>query len=88
MPPAASSLPKNEIDVTINRTNVALARSQRLVASWLPSSPDERSEREEEKKEEEEEENKIFVPVPERYCCHFPSSFIYIYICVCVCSAS
>ncbi|KAI7515220.1 hypothetical protein KC316_g21563, partial [Hortaea werneckii] len=38
--------PKNEpseADVILNRTNVALARSQRLIQSWLPPKPSEES---------------------------------------------
>ncbi|KAI7520430.1 hypothetical protein KC331_g20223, partial [Hortaea werneckii] len=33
----------SEADVILNRTNVALARSQRLIQSWLPPKPSEQS---------------------------------------------
>ncbi|RJE27411.1 hypothetical protein PHISCL_00287 [Aspergillus sclerotialis] len=56
---------QTESDIILNRANVALARSQRLVASWLPArSPDEpdNSKSEEDLRKEEDE---IFTPVPE-----------------------
>ena len=58
---------KNEADVILNRTNVALARSQRLVASWLP--PRTATEEPANSKTEEElrrEEDEMFTAVPER----------------------
>lgn len=58
---------KNDADVILNRTNVALARSQRLVASWLP--PKTAAEESATSKSEEElrqEEDEIFTAVPER----------------------
>lgn len=61
------SIWKNDADVILNRTNVALARSQRLVASWLP--PKTAAEESATSKSEEElrqEEDEIFTAVPER----------------------
>ncbi|OJJ84866.1 DUF3245 domain-containing protein [Aspergillus glaucus CBS 516.65] len=53
-------------DIILNRANVALARSQRLVASWLP--PQTTEEQTSNTKSEEElrkEEDEIFTAVPE-----------------------
>ena len=57
----------SEADVIFNRANVALARSQRLVASWLPPPTD--SELKNAKTEEriKKEEQEMFTPVPEVY---------------------
>ena len=56
-----------ESDIILNRANVALARSQRLVASWLPAqSPDEPGNSKSEE-DLQKEEDKIFTPVPETY---------------------
>lgn len=67
----------SETDVILNRANVALARSQRLVASWLTpkdggdngdgdgdgqSQPKPKSE-----EELQREESDLFTPVPETY---------------------
>ena len=59
-------LSSNETDVIFNRANVALARSQRLIASWLPKAADEvaNAKTEEQLRREEDE---IFTPVPEKY---------------------
>ncbi|KAI4176084.1 MAG: hypothetical protein LQ348_006072 [Seirophora lacunosa] len=55
----------SEADVIFNRANVALAKSQRLVASWLP--PRTEAELQSSKSEEqiEKEEQELFTPVPE-----------------------
>lgn len=61
-------------DIILNRANVALARSQRLVASWLP--PQTTEEQTSNTKSEEElrkEEDEIFTAVPETYTPPFPS---------------
>lgn len=58
------SLSKNEADVILNRANVALARSQRLVASWLPAPTEEESVTKSEE-ELQREEDEIFTAVPE-----------------------
>lgn len=63
----------NEADIIFNRANVALARSQRLVASWLPPVADDeksKDETESEKAELQKLEDEIFTPVPERYVRH------------------
>jgi hypothetical protein len=60
------SISKIETDVILNKANVALARSQRLVASWLPPKTAE----EQDTKSEEEiqrEEDEIFTAMPETY---------------------
>ncbi|KAF3387131.1 ATP-dependent RNA helicase [Penicillium rolfsii] len=59
------ALSKSESDIILNRANVALARSQRLVASWLPEKTT--SELASAKSEEElqREEDEIFTAVPE-----------------------
>ena len=62
---ALSSKNKNESDIILNRANVALARSQRLVASWLPEkTPDELANAKSEE-ELQREEDEIFTAVPE-----------------------
>ncbi|KAB8231046.1 hypothetical protein ETB97_011137 [Aspergillus alliaceus] len=58
------SLSKAETDIILNKANVALARSQRLVASWLPPKTlDEQTNKSEEELQREEDE--IFTAVPE-----------------------
>lgn len=59
MPAAAA-----EADIIQNRINVALARSQRLVASWLPPSPDSANVRSAE--EIQKDEDALFTPIPPR----------------------
>lgn len=39
MPSAATKESLSQADIILNRTNVALARSQRLIQSWLPPKP-------------------------------------------------
>ncbi|KAL8687699.1 MAG: hypothetical protein Q9224_005078, partial [Gallowayella concinna] len=55
----------SEADIIFNRANVALAKSQRLVASWLPprTAHDLQNAKTEEQLEKEEQE--MFTPVPE-----------------------
>lgn len=57
--------PPSEADIIFNRASVALANSQRLIASWLP--PPTASELANAKSEEdvEREEQEMFTPVPE-----------------------
>ncbi|MCJ1272030.1 hypothetical protein MMC22_011936 [Lobaria immixta] len=57
--------PPSEADIIFNRASVALAKSQRLIASWLP--PPTASELANAKSEEdvEREEQEMFTPVPE-----------------------
>lgn len=63
------SLPStsSEADVVCNRASVALAKSQRLIASWLP--PPTASELASAKfqAEIEKEEQELFTPAPELY---------------------
>ncbi|KAJ9194356.1 hypothetical protein DTO164E3_5334 [Paecilomyces variotii] len=59
--------PTNEADVIFNRANIALARSQRLVASWLPPKSDEELAQQTKSEEElQREEDEIFTAVPEK----------------------
>lgn len=71
------SISKSETDIILNKANVALARSQRLVASWLP--PQTADELSHPKTEEElqREEDEIFTAVPETC---VPPSFASIYL--------
>ncbi|PYH97472.1 hypothetical protein BO71DRAFT_417046 [Aspergillus ellipticus CBS 707.79] len=59
----ATSRAKTEI--ILNKANVALARSQRLVASWLPSSTTEDQANIKSEEELQREEDEIFTAVPE-----------------------
>ena len=56
---------QNEADVIFNRANIALARSQRLIQSWLgpASAEDTASQKTEEQLEKEDEE--MFKAEPE-----------------------
>ncbi|KAJ5222594.1 uncharacterized protein N7469_008834 [Penicillium citrinum] len=57
------ALSKSESDIILNRANVALSRSQRLVSSWLPAETETTPEKTEEELQREEDE--IFIAVPE-----------------------
>ncbi|MCJ1472761.1 hypothetical protein MMC13_001410 [Lambiella insularis] len=57
--------PTNEADVLFNRANVALAKSQRLVASWLPPRTTEEVPNTKSEEETEREEKETFAPIPE-----------------------
>lgn len=59
------SLSKSESDVILNRANVALSRSQRLVASWLPQQATEELANPKTDEELQREEDEIFTAVPE-----------------------
>ncbi|KAJ5108801.1 hypothetical protein N7456_005476 [Penicillium angulare] len=59
------SLSKTESDVILNRANVALARSQRLVSSWLPTQTDDELSNLKSEEELQREEDEIFTAVPE-----------------------
>lgn len=59
------SLSKSESDVVLNRANVALSRSQRLVASWLPQQTTEELSNPKTDEELQQEEDEIFTAVPE-----------------------
>ncbi|KAL8659802.1 MAG: hypothetical protein Q9226_000230 [Calogaya cf. arnoldii] len=55
----------SEGDIIFNRANVALAKSQRLVASWLPPRTDSELKNAKTEEQIEEEEQEMFTPVPE-----------------------
>lgn len=59
----------SEADILFNRANVALAKSQRLVASWLPPLTQEEIKNARTEEEIEKEEQELFTPVPELYVC-------------------
>ncbi|KAL4956204.1 hypothetical protein BDW69DRAFT_93638 [Aspergillus filifer] len=61
------SLSKSETDIILNKANIALARSQRLVASWLPAEFSTESSETNTKTDAEiqKEEDEIFTAVPE-----------------------
>jgi hypothetical protein len=64
------SLSKSETDIILNKANIALARSQRLVASWLPVQQTSAEQDLSNAKTDEElqrEEDEVFTAVPERY---------------------
>ncbi|OQD68521.1 hypothetical protein PENDEC_c034G04197 [Penicillium decumbens] len=56
---------KSESDIILNRTNVALARSQRLVSSWLPALSEDELSHVKSEEELQREEDEIFTAVPE-----------------------
>ncbi|OCL13985.1 hypothetical protein AOQ84DRAFT_270621, partial [Glonium stellatum] len=55
----------SEADIIFNRASVALAKSQRLIASWLPPKTHEELANTKSEEELEKEEKDIFTPVPE-----------------------
>ncbi|KAL9043773.1 MAG: hypothetical protein Q9214_003048 [Letrouitia sp. 1 TL-2023] len=57
----------SEVDIILNRANVALAKSQRLVASWLPPRSEEELKKAKSEEELDREEQEIFKPAPESY---------------------
>ncbi|KAJ6015714.1 hypothetical protein N7540_010305 [Penicillium herquei] len=59
------SLSKSESDIILNRANVALSRSQRLVASWLPAQSEDELANTKTDEELQREEDEIFTAVPE-----------------------
>lgn len=62
------STSKSETDIILNKANVALARSQRLVASWLPApTTDDQANSKKTEEELQREEDEIFTAVPETY---------------------
>lgn len=54
-----------EADIIFNRANVALARSQRLIQSWLPSKTPEEQAATKSDQELLEEDKELFKPTPE-----------------------
>ncbi|KAK1141407.1 hypothetical protein N8T08_009079 [Aspergillus melleus] len=59
------SISKSETDIILNKANVSLARSQRLVASWLPAPTSEELANVKSEEELQREEDEIFTAVPE-----------------------
>lgn len=59
------SLSKSDTDIILNKANIALARSQRLVASWLPSEIATDQGNVKNDSEVQREEDEIFTAVPE-----------------------
>ncbi|KAL8663410.1 MAG: hypothetical protein Q9202_003929 [Teloschistes flavicans] len=55
----------SEADIILNRANVALAKSQRLLASWLPPRPKEELESAKTSEEIEKEDQETFTAIPE-----------------------
>ncbi|KAL9597332.1 MAG: hypothetical protein Q9219_005198 [cf. Caloplaca sp. 3 TL-2023] len=55
----------SQADIIFNRANVALAKTQRLVASWLPPPTEDEVKNAKTEAEIEREEQEIFTPVPE-----------------------
>ncbi|KAK2760319.1 hypothetical protein FQN54_002387 [Arachnomyces sp. PD_36] len=60
------STSKEEADVIFNRANVSLARSQRLIASWLPPVTAEELANTKPEEQLQKEEDEIFTAVPEK----------------------
>lgn len=63
--PASTST--SEADIIFNRANVALAKSQRLIASWLPPRTEEELRTAKSPEEIEREEAELFAPIPELF---------------------
>lgn len=57
----------SEADIILNRANVALAKSQRLLASWLPPRAKEELESAKTSEEIEKEDQETFTAIPEVY---------------------
>jgi hypothetical protein len=55
----------SEGDIIFNRANVALAKHQRLVASWLPPKTEAELANTKSQEELDREEEEMFAPVPE-----------------------
>ncbi|KAL4869344.1 hypothetical protein BDV12DRAFT_185234 [Aspergillus spectabilis] len=55
----------SDTDMILNKANIALARSQRLVASWLPAQPSTDESHAKTEEELQREEHEIFTAVPE-----------------------
>lgn len=66
----STAKPPNEADIIFNRANIALARSQRLVASWLPprtTTTSEESNTSGLDDKQDDDDDEIFTAVPERF---------------------
>lgn len=57
----------SEAEIIFNKANVALARSQRLIASWLPPRTAEEVANAKSEEDLEREDREMFAPVPELY---------------------
>ena len=57
----------SEADIIFNRANVALAKAQRLVASWLPLRTEAELQNAKTTEEIDKDEEAMFTPVPELY---------------------
>jgi hypothetical protein len=62
MPPSKGP---SEGDIVFNRASVALAKQQRLIASWLPPRTAEEASNSKTTEELEREEQEMFAPIPE-----------------------
>jgi hypothetical protein len=63
MPPKSKE--PSEAEIVFNRANVALAKSQRLIASWLPPRTPEELASAKTEEELEREDQDLFASVPE-----------------------
>ena len=61
----ASEQPAPDIDALLNRANLALARSRRVVASWLPQRAPAPADGAQASEGEDDEDEETFKPVPE-----------------------
>ena len=57
----------SEADIVFNRASLALAKSQRLIASWLPPKPPQETAARKTEEELEKKESELFSPAPESY---------------------
>ncbi len=72
---AAAANGPSEADIVFNRASLALARSQRLVASWLPAPHSAGDDDDDDgDKHADEEDEAFFRPEPEVYAIHSPAS--------------
>jgi hypothetical protein len=60
----------SESDIVFNRASLALAKSQRLIASWLPPKAPQEATGAKTEEELEKEESEAFLPIPELYASH------------------
>jgi hypothetical protein len=65
LPKMSKQKEPSEADIVFNRANVALAKHQRLVASWLPPRSDAELANTKSQEELEREEEEMFAPLPE-----------------------
>jgi Protein of unknown function (DUF3245) len=60
----------SESDIVFNRASLALAKSERLIASWLPPKAPQEATGAKTEEELENEESEAFLPMPELYASH------------------